>query len=363
MECNVAKVLWTLAVWLPALFGAGCAQIPINELTQYREAFNQSKEVSEEILLDFDQTLKAAEAFRSSASTAVAGPEPYPKEWSKVGSARAAGARDDIEARRKAWTVVARYNDVVALLAEGKSIDTAKSSATGLVSSVSKLREVIGGSAVPGLSAISGLVSTFFEQIEKARLREEFVRALRSGAPVVDGILNAFVADIASHYEARAEIAIRERIRSLGKMRTIQRSVVRIVGAHNVADKEVAAIRSRVENAFSVQKAEPAATLAPINSGGAAAAVFGAVAKSQVEDELAELEAVSKTYVENIRQMEALIAMLDQYKSLLQKTGTSLATLTGALDKPQDMVVAADDLLAVAFSVRRNLEELKAARQ
>lgn len=362
-ECNIAYTLRLLAVWLLVLLGSGCAQIPTNDLTQYREAFNQSKEVSEQILLDFDQALKVAETFQLKASPAATVPEPYPTEWGKVGRARSDGARDDIETRRKAWTVVAKYNDVIALLAEGKSVEKAKASATGLVSSVSKLNEVVSGSAIPGLNAISGLVSIFFEQIERARLHDEFVRALRSGAPVVDGILKAFIADIASHYEARAVIASRERIRHMAKMRTIQRSVVRIVGAYNVADNDVASFRLRVEKAFSVQKSEPAANLSPINSGGAAAAAFSEVAKSQVGDELAELEAVSKSYVENIRQVEALIAMLDQYKSLLQKTSTALATLLSAIDKPQDMAVATDDLLAIAFSVRRNLEELKAARQ
>src|SRR5688572_28205215 len=52
-----AMLLWAL------LAVTGCAQIPVAELTQYRDAFNQSRQVSEEVLLDFDQVTRLASPF------------------------------------------------------------------------------------------------------------------------------------------------------------------------------------------------------------------------------------------------------------------------------------------------------------
>jgi len=341
---------------------SGCAQIPVAQLGQYRQAFSQAQEASEKVLLDYDQALKDARTFLRSRQAPALPAAPYPLTWNEALNSLEARVPDDIEARRLALKVVADYNEVLTQLAEGKTVDEVKAGASGLVSSIDKFVSVTKGAGIPGLSAITSIISTFVEYLEKARLREEFVQAIEKGSPIVEKIIDALIADIGTHYDARATLLNRERLRTVAAMRTVSETTARIAAQHNIPAADLDKLQKEVNDKLAVARSEIQTLPVKITGGGATSLEYSPVAKAQVEDEQRELARLGGLYVENLNAMKSLTSMLDQYRRLLQKTQSSLRALAKALKEPADVATSADELLGIAFSLRRDLEDLRTAR-
>lgn len=346
-------------------FVSGCAQIPVTQLSSYTQAFSQAQSASEQILLDYDQTLKEARAFlraRQAPAAADAPAAPYPLTWAEASNNASTRVPDDIEVRRLAFKVVADYNAVLVQLAEGKSVQEVKVGATGLLASADKFLIVAKGAGIPGLSSITSIVATLSELFEKARLREEFVQAAQKGAPVVQRILDALIADIGSHYDARAALLNRERVRTVAAMRSAAESVQKIAAQNNVAAAELDRLEKTVNEKLAAARDEIPVLPVKIGGGGPAAAIYSPVAQAQVRDEENTLDRLSKTYADNVGAMKSLGGALDQYRKLLQTTQASLKAMVKSLSEPVDLAANADEILSIVFALRRDLGELHAAR-
>lgn len=343
---------------------SSCAQIPTKQLTSYTQAFAQAQSASEQVLLDFDQALKEARALQRALNPAAAAPtppSPYPRTWVDASKDAGAGVPDDIEARRRAFKVVADYNAVLVQLAEGKSVEEVKASASGLLTSADKLLTVVSGAGIPALSSVTGIVSTLIGLFEKARLREEFVQAVQKGAPIVQQILDALIADIGSHYDARVSVLNRERVRALAGMRSAAESAASIVAKHGVPDGDRDKIEAAVNDKLAVARSEGVRLPVKLSTGGKSAPAYAELAKAQVQDELNTLDRMSKTYVENVAAAKSLGAMLGGYRKLLEAAQASMKALVKSLDEPVDLAASTDELLSVAFALRRDLAGLRTA--
>jgi len=62
-----------IVVVLFALLQAGCRSIPVAELDEYQRAFGEVQSVSEDLLLDFDRTLRESRVRVRTFSDAWAG--------------------------------------------------------------------------------------------------------------------------------------------------------------------------------------------------------------------------------------------------------------------------------------------------
>jgi hypothetical protein len=348
-----------------ATFGlCACAQIPTKQLTSYTQAFAQAQAASEQVLLDFDQALKEARATQQALvkpAAAPMSPSPYPRSWADAVRSEASAVPDDIEVRRRAFKIVADYNAVLVQLAEGKSVEDVKTSASGLLSSADKFLTVVKGSGIPGLSSITGIVTTLAELFEKARLREEFVKAVQNGAPIVDKILDAFIADIGSHYDARVAVLNRERLRALSRMRSADETARKIVSQHNATSGDRDKLESAVNEKLAVALGDGIKLPVKLAAASSNTPAYSDIAKAQVQDELNTLDRQSKVYVENIAAAKSLSAMLGSYRKLLEATQASMKALVKSLTEPVDIVASADELLGVAFALRRDLRALNSA--
>jgi hypothetical protein len=114
---------------------------------------------------------------------------------------------DAIETRRTALRTIDKFNNVLVTLAEGESIQSVQNSAAGFLQVASDFVESATGSVVPGLEAVTGLVRTLIGRFEKARLRKEFVAVVRTGAPIIDRMLKALIAERGDHITLRADEA------------------------------------------------------------------------------------------------------------------------------------------------------------
>src|SRR5262245_27074429 len=121
-----------------ALAGAGCAQIPTQELSQYRSAFGQVQQASEEILVDFADATEKAEKVRAEKLEAEK-PQTGPAVLFSTQLEGTAGRQPSaVEVRRTALRTIDKFNNVVTTLAEGKSVDAVKTTADGFVQAANK---------------------------------------------------------------------------------------------------------------------------------------------------------------------------------------------------------------------------------
>ena len=124
---QVAKYTW--ATLLTSVLVSGCPQIPAAELTQYKQAFAQVQDVSEKVLLDYDQALRESQAFIDGRKPAAETPAPYPLVWDDKIMMFDKKKVDGIEVRRLAFQVIGKYNNLLTQLAEGKSVEQVRNSA------------------------------------------------------------------------------------------------------------------------------------------------------------------------------------------------------------------------------------------
>ena len=346
----------------------GCTQIPVSELAEYREAFGQFRQVSDELLLDYDLLVKTADEVQNRGATPdAARPRPYPIAFKDFKGDQSEQPADLIEIRRQSLEVVARYNDVLVRLAEGKSVEEVQSSAESLVRGLGKLAEIASGAPVPGLGAFVGLVRTLTEQVEKARLRAEFAKAVRDGAPVIDQMLDLFMGDVADHYRLKAVVAEQQRLLILNDTTRLLAMVLGLAehadltGMTNEINEIVGPMGGElVEYPYRIEQpaaADPPTDRAAERARGQAAAQ----ASGQAAAAMVELKELAVGYQDNVESVQAFGRALVQYQTLTQQLKRSLTALREAIDQRRDLSAIAGDMKMIAFSIRRDLKALGVA--
>jgi len=358
-----------LAVGVLVLLLGACAQIPTAEFEQYKAAFNAVEQTSTDILVNYDQTLGRA---RQLVATRMKAPEgtqvenPYPIEFDEFLRKLGSDEGHDIDVRRKALQVVDRYNAVLTQLAEGKSVDEVQTAAGELVTGLGKFVEAAAGSAVPGLPAVVSLAQTFAAQLEKARLQREFKKAVEDGAPVIDQILDLFMADTADHYKLNAGMAQEQRIFVLESAVKQVKSLKLLLAGVGPPAATFTSIDDR-QNAVNIALVAARGELAPFGypyafaSASPGAAAYTPAVDGEVQLIQKEIERLATLYQKNIDQVQSLGEALAKYRSMLQTTKDALATLRQAVEKPVNLLDVADQLLDLSFGVERDLAAFRAS--
>ncbi len=348
------------------LLAAGCASIPRPQLAQYKTAFAQLTTISEEMLLDFDRAQKESREYveRERQAAQHAAPPSLDPPFSPTLDrliAATTSPPDAIEVRRRALVTVARYNEVLTALAEGKSLDEVRTTAATLVDAANKLLEVAGGSGIPAVGSVTKIVSLVAAELEKQRLNVQFAKAIREGAPIIVEILAVFRADRGDHYAARARLADATRVVILNETRRNLRAVLAELGARTgtaaalqpiqaALDKSLLPMRDQLEE-YPVKLAFAAAGTA-----------YDPGAERIVRDRLTRVEELGGRYAENTARMKAFGEATLLYIRLLEGTQRAMEAIVVALDAPVDLKKVVDDLLPIAFAVRRELEVAQTTR-
>lgn len=396
-EGATTRHLGVVVMGVLVLLVAGCKQIPRQELSQYRAAFAEVEKTSIDILIDFAEALEWTNAQIESgddqapAGSPALGAHVFSDELNSFDHAQL----EHVEVRRLALRTIDRFNNVLVTLAEGKSIESVQNTAGGFIQAASKFIETAGGNAVPGLSAVTGLVKTIVGQMEQARLRKEFEEAVRDGAPIINRMLAELIAERSEHLDMRGDQATLRQVDLAAEITDGARRVIALfddrdapedaaaerdsaaaAAAAAPADAELAAAADAAEAAAanadprpdleeSLNGAlEPAKLLPPIELPYQAGKPnFGEQDRILAEQVIGQIEASVAAYQANIAQYESLRAALNNYGTMLNKAQTALEILVEALDRPQKFEAISDQLFEIAFSVKRDIEAFKAARQ
>ena len=171
--------------------------MPVRETVQYADAFREVAGVTAELLGDYAAALDTI-----ATQDAAVRPAVYPIQFDP-GAALAAESPDPAVAGfQNALGAVEAYN--AALLGRAQGGDEAR--LAGHAAAAAKLIESLGTGALPAGVPTADLVRELLSLLAQARTQKEFADALTRGRPIVDRILDDFVAATPDFYRVRVGI-------------------------------------------------------------------------------------------------------------------------------------------------------------
>lgn len=335
------------------LFALGaCTVIPKAELKTYRDAFAQSNTAAQEVLLDYSQAVEET-AKREAQSKAAAAPadanaavrEPFPATFASPGT----DARvDPVTERIKAMEAIGHFNDLLATLAEGKSVAQVQGS-------VSQLLGVIGnlGAITPG---VGPLINNLAGALEKARTQEELKRAVQEGQPVIGKILLALESEAGEYYKVRRAL-------TLSDLTVVRGRIVSRVGAivYKVERSPAGALSwTATERAITAELVKigglNGATVVPLvgKCQPGAARPCAALAPDEISDSLAAIRQDAAAYKKIGEKLGTYNHLLLNYVRLLEATRLAAAALKRELEKPADIAAQFDDIFSTVLALRKD---------
>jgi hypothetical protein len=191
MQTKFARYAWVALVISLFAVLSGCTKLPVKEFSAYKGSFNKARSAGEEVLLDYGAALAQREEMKRREAVAGSSEPQSAREQAQVFNPAAIGiAGQDVDVvgvRMKAWEVVARYNDTLTALAEGKSADALKASVEGLTASLQNFPIAKVAGAVGNISPWIGSLTTLLAAAEAERSRQEFIDVVDKGAPLILG--------------------------------------------------------------------------------------------------------------------------------------------------------------------------------
>ena len=362
--------------WLGCCVAAGlvqgCAQIPLKEFQSYQQAFNETQSVAKEVLADYADardsvpTLPSLGAGRDSDAPPGAVVLPYPAHFAPPLSAAIATKPDDLAVRLQALDTVARYNDILSALAEGKSVAQVKASAKGFATSLERLQSVIGNPSLGKLTSSLGsylpLVNTVLGIIENARTRAEFIEATRRGEPLVRQILDIFIEDTRDFYGVRYTLIDTQVVRlktaiqdNRETMQTLARSHLAPTDSDQV--KDLKELEDKV--AAKLSAIGFTGTKFQLPPGGAGASPYSELVATQLVQFDATIESQVSDYNALVTKMNTYHGLLAKYVSLLEQTKQNLMLVRAAIDAPQDIVPQTQEVFLLVLEIRREFLQLR----
>ncbi len=193
-----ALVYSCLAVLL--VLGSGCTTVPSKEFATYKDTFNQARAAGEQVLLDHGAAASLVEERDRASPVPKARGEPF----DPVMVAQETGRIDHIAVRMKAWDVVARYNDLLTALAEGKSADELAAAVDGLSNSLGTFPIAEVALSWTQVSGYLAPLKPLALEAVREQSRRKFVAAVAQGGPLItDKFITLLKEDTKYFYRVR----------------------------------------------------------------------------------------------------------------------------------------------------------------
>ena len=351
-------------VFMIAILVSGCTSVPQREFKSYSAAFMETKSVTEQLLLEYDQAKRVETEARSVKPSGIDIGPPYPANVTLTVGAQNQAAADPVDVRREALEVVSSFNAILIGLAEGKKPEEVRSITDSFLEDLNSVANLFGSQfAIPYVGQIGALISTVITKLQEAENRHQFVAALREAEPIIQGILLLFAKDAEDIYLIRAMQADRQWSESQDRVATLIRQMKGVAKEHappegnygqklKTIEKDVRSVLDRVALRETNQ------TLSTVGQ-----STFNELTLSQLEQTLVQAKSEADRYEAVIKEQVAFYKLIVSYGELLKKTKASLTAVRLALDAPADIRQQSKELLSFVFTVKRNWEALDAVRR
>lgn len=353
-----------LFIFLGICLLTGCAAlqpVPTKDLGVFKQSLAETRVVGEQVLQTFSKAARETKAWEK-ANKDAANKLPYPTAFNALEILKTDQEPDHVAVRLLAFETLERYTDLLVTLAEGKSVEQVQDSAEQLRVNLQTITGLLNLAPVPGLAAAGNLIQTLAGALERARIRQEFIDAVKEGEPVASKILDFLIMDTTDSDDAKGYYTIVLAIEEIkrGKLRRkiseAGGSIIRIVNDHEApTDSElIPGLQERMDVVLASFTPPPNPDELPIlKSEGTAQ--FSNLAQSQVMTEMDAMEAFNRDKSKIMEGLNAYHALLSTYVRLLSKTKINLKQLSMAIDRPVDVQAAFESTLRLALQARREL--------
>lgn len=369
----------TLAALLAGALVTGCAKIPVESFNGYRAAFAEADGATKEVLADYQIVLAyhAQTVARQKQAVAAAGPDtPRLPAVFDPSRARAQEATIDVgmAVRLKALAVIARYNDVLLGIAEGKRQEQLRQSMSALGGAIETLPKSVLKS-VPIAGQVVDIAGTLFDIAQKGKDAEDFKRGIKAGRPLVQAVIGFMVDEAAAYSEAYLAMTGQRLEIMQSQASSLKRKVFRMTATMS-APTDAAVIRAQSDtfdrfNALTsslyemaYEKKEPAGArlkLVPV-APAAGVQVYDALVQSQVEQFYAEASDIEARALQAVADAAAVDRALVNYVRLWDAVSQALERLEANLDSPRDIGAIVDDVTRYAVILKGQMKAVRAAR-
>lgn len=349
-----ARLRATVGALLLAALAAGCTTIPQREFATYRDTFTKARAAGETVVLDYGVAVAQFEEIK--ARRAAARPEPQKRgaPFDPSAEAKKSAPVDTVLVRMQAWDVVARYNDLLTALAEGKPADELGGAVDGLAASLNNFPLKAVAASAAEISGYLAPLKALALEAAREHSRRQFVEAVGKGAPLInDRFIALLREDAADFYRVRAglnDLEIAALAESANATGVRMAELAASFQASREAEAAVAALNADVEKLPVL--AGGVRLVAPVKAAPRGSAALTPEAKAQIaslsQDGRAQLAKVAAKDDELNAYRQVLVA----YLALLAELERSLRNLQLAAEQAQPGIPSAADLERAVILLR-----------
>lgn len=335
---------------------SGCTTVPTKEFASYKDTFAQARKAGEDVLVDYGASVSRVDELNAKQEAAQVKPKERGALFDPLSGSKQTAAVDDVAVRMKAWDVVARYNDLLTALAEGKAADQLAAAVDGLSSSLTSFPiSEVALSATQVSGYLAPLKPLALEAVRE-QSRRKFVAAVAEGGPLISDKFLAFMKkDAGKFYQLRQlfnDMEYDPIVDEIGDVRNRFAAVAAkfqptpdVMTALDNLNQELALLPREPGGAFPI---DPVA-LKPA-SGSAPPPAPDTVA--QLQGMTTDVKGLVSRAVAKDAELDAYREVMTHYVSLLNQLEQSMRALQSAAEQAQPTIPPASDLERTVILLR-----------
>lgn len=347
-----SMVRWRALLALAMLaMATACTTLPEKEFASYKETFAQARSAGEQVLMDYGAAVSDYNDARAQDEAANPSARPRPATFSAAEAQRLPDHVDHIGVRMKAWEVVARYNDLLTALAEGKGADALLGAVDGFSDSLGAFPVAAVKLATVQVQAYLAPLRPLVKDALREKSRRDFVAAVAKGAPYIEGnFLDLLRADAEDFYRVRKGLNDLEYRPLLDEVRVRAKRVGKVLPDVAKPDELVEPVQKL--NARLAALPLNAERMPPVAALELDLTVVGTQPSAGVLEALDEATVACDKALAKNQALHAYRDVLVAHVALLDQLGQSLAALRAAAEQAQPTIPRGEDLRRKVIMVR-----------
>lgn len=346
---NVRKISKSVTILALVVMLASCTQIPQGEFETYRNNFNTARTASEEILL----TMKVRAEHIAQHPDNTDGPN--------VRQEKLKERIEALDARLKAWELIAQYNDVLVRLASGTDPAAIENDLTSLGNNLSTFGISSLTKLVEDVSPVFGIISQAVTMIDDFIKKEKFKDAVTAAQKPILGILDILREDSDDIKEIEEQLI---RLKQDDEYFELTSLIVRLRSIANTykQSKELDDLLSQYnQNIEQLKKRSVINTLKISHTPADNPADANSIDFETMKILMDQIGERISSYNAFEDQVEALNDVMEEYNVLLTATQSSFVILNTGVHEAQRVATIA--FLADTLNLRKAIIEYREAKQ
>ena len=355
-----------LSLFVLALL-CGCVTVPAQQFEAYKNAFENVRASGEEVILDYGVAKtdykKRLEAENNNEELDV--PDPLAFDTSAIIESE---PLDDVGVRMHAWNVLAQYNEVLTVAAQGRSPAEISAAVDGLTEALNEFPVGTISEVASDIVPIAGVAKAALEIIEREIAAGRFVESIQAVYPEINKFLNLLENDAQNFYN------IRRGLHDLDYDLLTDQITVNLISMQDISkdfnnpaeagsEEAISKTLDLIENVNNTLESIPGwpkesfLVLSQFENG-----KYTEMAYSQFLELSNDIERLAAEAKATDDQLIAYRTMLIQYVKMIQQTRRALKAVIKGIEENRQPGAVAQNMFDTAIKLKRAIAEYKKAR-